>query len=186
MVRERNIINGMRNKWKIIEGEIPVLLVAPHNFPHIRNGTRKLRDAGTGLLVEKLCVKTGAWGIISIAIQKDPNWYVDSAFREKLKNIISSNEIKVVIDIHGRRLSWPTLIDAYPNKNFKREFGIKILRNFKVRHFKDDDQLTIIEDLDNLKISGVEIEIRQDGRIKGSKLYNDVINNLRQLINNLL
>lgn len=51
--------------WKIIEGNLPVLLVASHNYPHLRKGLVKPKDIGTGDLVKVLCNKYNCWGIIS-------------------------------------------------------------------------------------------------------------------------
>lgn len=178
--------NAVEDKWKIIKGENLILLVASHNRPHNREGVIKPADIGTGLLVEDLCVQTKAWGMVSETVQEDPNWYKDSKFRNKLENIVDTNGIKAVIDIHGRKHSWQHLLDAYPNNSFRRRFGVQVLRDFAIQPFKDNDQLTITEDLDSVNIPGVEIEIRKDGRIKGTGLYDEVVNTLKQLIDSLL
>ncbi len=149
--------------WRIIQGEIPIILVASHNQNHVRGGNLKLADIGTGDIVEDLCQKTGCWGIMSIEVQDDPNWYVQSPFREKVKKLILDNNLSFVCDIHGRKASAEYLTEYFPNHTFQKDSKV-LLNGKQISHFKDNDQLTLVEDLDSLNIAGVEVEIRKDGR----------------------
>lgn len=150
------------SRWREIFGVTKVLLVASHNYPHVRGASLKLADVGTGEVVESLCKKFGCWGLISTKIQSDPNWYVDSPFREMAKEIIDTRQIEIVLDIHGRNLDCENLIEFFPNDSFGKK---KCFEGLVVKEFVDDEQLTLIEDLDNHGISGVEVEIRKDGRV---------------------
>jgi len=175
----------MSGEWKIIKGQNPILLVASHNYPQIREAIIKPRDIGTGNLVERLCETTSSWGTISETVQLDPNWYKNSDFRNMVKNIIKRNNIKVVLDIHGRRKSWPRIIDFYPNNSFKQKFS-STLDGLSVIDFKDGDQTTLSEDIDRLNVPSIEIEIRRDGREIGTKNYYEVISVLERVIRNLM
>lgn len=77
--------------WQILEGEKTVLVIAGHNLTHGRSGKMKVADMGTGNIARLLCEKYRFWGIVSTRKQLDPNWYVDSPFREEVKKLI--NEI---------------------------------------------------------------------------------------------
>lgn len=172
------------SSWKLILGNIQVLLVASHNYPHIRRGKIKQGELGTGDLVEYLCRKTGSWGIISETIQPDPNWYKNSPLREEVKRIIKAYKIKVVLDVHGRRNKWFSLIDFYPNKRFKEKFPAS-LNELSVIEFVNNEQLTLAEDLDQQGLPCLEIEIRKDGRIPGKQNYEVVISTIEKLVNKI-
>lgn len=152
--------------WKYLTGTHPILLVAGHNFPHWRHGTLKPRDVGTGNLVEWLCQVTNTQGIIATEIQPDPNWYPGSDFRQEVLRLIQDNAIHTIIDIHGRKLESNNLIEVLPNQKYTSLFP-ETLGAFAVKHFKQDRQLTLCEELDTLDIPAIEVEVRRDGREQG-------------------
>jgi len=163
--------------WQIIEGKVPVLLVAGHNAPHLRNGQIKKRDWGTGNMVSYLCEKTGAFGIITTEIQLDPNFYEEAEFRNKVIELISHKAIKLVIDIHGRRADYPYLIEFFINKYFDQ----KLLTGEMMYNSQMRNQKLLIN---ALKVPGVEVEIRKDGRTWGTENFGKVIEKLEKIINN--
>lgn len=172
------------NKWKIINGKTLILLVAAHNFPQYRNGKIKPRDLNTGLLVEILSKYLDCWGIISTGLQIDPNYYVDSHFRKKIKELIEKKAIKLIVDIHGRKANAKDLIAFYPNKEFQKQYFLPI-RNFPIRKFKSDGQVTISEDLEISQIPSLQIEIRKDGRVIGSEGNKTVVSLITELLKSL-
>lgn len=144
--------------FQIIEGTKPILVVAGHNFEQGRQGRIKFAEWGTGVIGRRLCDKYRFFGIISTKKQMDPNWYTDSSFREKVKEIIVKNKIELVIDLHGSGIQNEELVYLRGNKKFKDKYKIE------VRNFIENEQMTLAEELDE-KIAVVEIEIREDGRI---------------------
>lgn len=144
--------------YQIIEGNKPVLVIAGHNFNHGRDGKIKLADIGTGDIVRNLCQKYNLYGLVSTRSQLDPNWYRLSSFREKVKDIIKSKNIKLIIDIHGKSLSSQNLIELKGNFKFKEMYSVD------VNNFIDNQQQTLAEELDNI-IPVLQIEIREDGRV---------------------
>lgn len=156
----------MVDKFTLISGNKPILLLAAHNYPHIRNGVTKAADIGTGGLVQKYCDKYGFWGLVATSVQDDPNWYQNSEFRRKAKEIIKNNNIKCVLDIHGSDISSEHLLELLPNNNFLSQYK-DLTHGQTVKPFKNNIQLTIAEDLDLLDIPCLELEVRKDGRVLG-------------------
>lgn len=144
--------------YQIIEGGIKVLLAAGHNFNHGRNGKIKLADLGTGKIVRKLCVKYKCWGIISTREQMDPNWYSESPFREKIRQIVKKEQINLIIDFHGSSMANEKLVYLRGNKKFKESYKIESL------DFINNEQTTLGEEWDRI-VPTIEVEIREDGRI---------------------
>lgn len=147
------------NGWQIIVGKIKVLVVAGHNFSQGREGKIKWADLGTGELVRKICDDFKFWGIISTREQMDPNWYVNSPFREKIREIVKKKNIGLIIDIHGKNLGAEKLVELKGNKKFKEKYKIK------VNDFVENDQETLAEEMNNL-VPVLQMEIREDGRVK--------------------
>lgn len=149
--------------WQIIEGKNPVLLVAGHNLRHLRQGKIKVADMQTGRLVRTLCEKYGFWGIVSTRVIQDPNWYTNSPFREKVKELTNEKSIDLVIDVHGSRIGASNLIKLRGNSRFVDVYEKK-LKNWKLYGFIDNEQITLAEELDRV-LPVIEIEIREDGRL---------------------
>ncbi|MFH1840934.1 MAG: HAD-IA family hydrolase [Candidatus Shapirobacteria bacterium] len=144
--------------WQTIEGKKNILLVAQHNSLTIRQGKLKLPESNTGEIVKKICIEKEYWGMITNFIQKDPNWYKNSLFRKKALEVIKLNNIKTVLDFHERRPDYPELIEFLPNKVFRKKYP-ECLKLAILKNFKNDQQLTLSEELDRLGVPGLEIEI---------------------------
>jgi hypothetical protein len=162
-------------KWILIEGNQPALLVAGHNAPQIREGQMKKRDWGTGNVVKYLCEKTGAFGIIATETQPDPNFYEDAPLRRKVIELISDRAIKQVLDIHGRRADYPYLIEFFVNKYFDQG----VLGGEMVFKAEVKNQKLLVNSLD---VPAVEVEIRRDGRTWGEENFEIVIEKLEKII----
>lgn len=98
-------ISTGKNNFKIIEGTTSILLSAPHAVKQNRDGKIKEEDKLTGAIVEYLCMRTGANGIIrTYNCNDDPN-YENSGksleYKEAIINMIKQKNIKLLIDIHG-------------------------------------------------------------------------------------
>ena len=167
--------------WQIIEGEKPILVVAGHNFAQGRYGKIKSADLGTGAVARDMCKKYIFWGIISTKEQMDPNWYVNSPFREKVKEIIKQKQIKLILDIHGSNLGRDDLVKLIGNKKFKENYKIE------ADSFKDDQQTTLAEELNN-EAAVLQIEIREDGRVRtiDEVKYDETQNIIKDLLDKLI
>lgn len=166
--------------WQVVEGRKPIIVVAGHNFRQGREGRMKPADMGTGRMAREICEKYGFWGIVSTRDQLDPNWYVDSPFRKKVKQMIVNLGIKLVIDIHGSKLGSEELLELKGNKRFRKKYGIE------VEDFRQNNQTTLAEEMEEV-VAALQIEIREDGRIEtidklkfceAEKLINNLLNKL--------
>lgn len=84
------------------EGNIPILITAPHSVRYIKQKKIRVSDEFTGataLLLKKLT------GCHILAVSKlyggDPNTDKKCFYKESLSKIIQSNKIRMVIDLHG-------------------------------------------------------------------------------------
>ncbi len=82
-------------------GSGKVLITAPHAVNHIREGSTKIVDYCTGPIAKALSDLTGAHLLYLNYYSRDPNYYDDTSFKEALANFVPSNNIKLVVDIHG-------------------------------------------------------------------------------------
>lgn len=80
-----------------------VLLTAPHAVNHIRNGMVKINEYCTGPIVSVLSELTGAHILYLNYYSQDPNYYDDTPFKQALADFILSQNIKLVLDIHGAK-----------------------------------------------------------------------------------
>lgn len=114
-----NGILNTGNNTRVIPGNCPILLSAPHAVRQIRNGKIKGADTLTGPIVEVLCEKTGAHGIIrTFNLGDDPNNDNTGhglAYKESIIDIAKKNNIKCIIDIHGCCDDYPFDIDIGTN-----------------------------------------------------------------------
>lgn len=100
-----NGINNKNNNFKVINGNLPILLSAPHAVNQYRNGNLKGADILTGAITEYLCEITGVNGIIRTYNSKDDPNYENVGkslkYKESILRIIKEKEISLFIDIHG-------------------------------------------------------------------------------------
>lgn len=103
-----NNCNGISDtgvNFKIIYGNLPILLSAPHAVRQSRNGQIKGADTLTGPIVELLCERTGANGIIrTFNLQDDPN--SENArygleYKKAILGLVEQKDISCMFDIHG-------------------------------------------------------------------------------------
>ena len=91
--------------FKIIKGNIPVLISAPHSVECFRNGYVKSSDRMTGGIAEYLCEKYGLYGITrTFCNNDDPNYYntgISLEYKKAVIDLINSSKIEFMFDIHG-------------------------------------------------------------------------------------
>jgi hypothetical protein len=175
--------NFIEDGWKIREGKIPVLFVAQHAFPQKREGVLKPEDLMTGSIAEMLAQKLDAFSIITTQVQDDPNWYENSLFRQKVFELVKANNIKLVIDLHGRKNDSENERELFLNKTLKEKYKIDFGDEWRLMEFKNNEQLTLSEDLDKEDIPSCELELRLDVR-QNILAGNDV--SIEELLNKLI
>lgn len=88
----------------IEEGNIPIMISAPHAINQFREGQIKWADMYTGGISRYLREITGCHLIYSCKFtETDPNYDVPgkNKYQEALKEYVSKNKIKLLLDLHG-------------------------------------------------------------------------------------
>jgi len=190
-----------RNEYvEIIEGRIPVLLSAPHVYPHRRPSLTLSYKGGeefTDMIVRDICGNTGAWGIIQAKETPfDPNYHkiMDNPYKEAVAQIIKIGNITKFLDIHGLNLSNEYDLGIYyPSKYFKSINLSKDISNAvdkgKLRginscifRLNDDLEETLGEYVaSELKVPSVQLEVARYIR-ESDKLRNAFIGNLSEYV----
>lgn len=121
------ITSDASKNFKILDGKLPILLSAPHAVRQLRNGQVKFADTLTGPIVEFLCEKSGANGIVRTCnMEDDPNSENTGYGLEYKKAILGlavRKNIKCMIEMHGCADNQVFDIDIGTNN------GINIQRN---------------------------------------------------------
>jgi len=90
--------------FKVVEGECPVLVSAPHACMHVRDGVSKMQEEYTGAIALYLAEHCGCHAIFTqYKTAEDPNWQSDSSYKKAIKALVLENGIRFCIDLHGMR-----------------------------------------------------------------------------------
>lgn len=97
---------------EVIGGVKPVIITSPHSNESKRNNESHHDAVGLEALARMLADITGASIIYSkFKNIRDPNFYDDSSFKSKLRELINSKNQKLVIDLHGSNSYRPYDVD---------------------------------------------------------------------------
>lgn len=99
--------------FKVVPGNIPVIITAPHATRPLREGNRRFADGGgTAALALSVAELTGAHVIYTTGEgPSDPNYYDDNGFKRELARLIDEIQPRYVLDIHGSHPYRPYDID---------------------------------------------------------------------------
>lgn len=104
-----------------IRGETPILVSAPHASVHKRMGKLKRQEFYTGAISVILHSLTGCHVLYTNRVMKsDPNYYDDTPYKAKLGEVVKSNDIKFLVDLHGTGPERDH--DIYPGLGVDKEF----------------------------------------------------------------
>lgn len=94
--------NKSDDYFGIIEGEIPVLLSAPHGAKHLRDGRWKGEDEYTASLAITLGALTGASVIfVKNKTVEDSNYLPTTRYKDAIRELAAERGIGFLADIHG-------------------------------------------------------------------------------------
>ena len=103
-------------KYRVLSGNVPVLISAPHSVNQIRGEDVRDAEKYTGALTRYLCNATSSFGIFQIFTHADPNTDEENAYKNAVVNLVNAYNIKLLIDIHSSTFSDDTDIDVVTNK----------------------------------------------------------------------
>ena len=90
---EINNYNGLYNGityLKIVYGNLPILLSAPHSVKQVRNNKIKKSDGLTGAIVEYLAKLSDTYGITRICnLLDDPNYLIQEVVYNIKKTVLN-------------------------------------------------------------------------------------------------
>lgn len=141
---EDDLKNGLIEKDKgimIFQGEIPILLSAPHSVEQTREGKMKYGEGRTAPIVQLLHEKEGCFGAFkTMNFDDDANYDPENYYKNELINIVRKHNIKLLLDLH---------IMA-PNREHNIDIGTGFGRNILHR----DDLLQVIRS--NFELNSID------------------------------
>ena len=180
-------------KYRVLSGNVPVLLSAPHAVNQIRGEDVRDAEKYTGALARYLANSTNSYAIFQLFTHSDPNTDMESMYKDGVLNLINGFNIKLLIDIHSSTFSDDTDIDIVSNNRETlngmdrlidklKELGIKYNVTFDEKNFpnKEKENEIIYETSKTCGIPSFRIVINN------KKLHIDDDNNKLEDIINLL
>ena len=164
---EANNYNGVMSKkfnFNTFEGDIPILLSAPHAVRATRDGMIKSCDMLTGGIVEYLCNNLGTYGIIrSCNLNDDPNKDSDGfgmQYKEAINLMIKKYGIVTLIDFHG----------CGDNHGFDVDIGTNFGKNI---NYFDDSLSCIVNGLNGIGKIMIDARFRASGEANISRYIHE-------------
>ena len=103
-------------KYRILSGNTPVLLSAPHSVNQIRGDDVRDAEKFTGAITRYLSNSSNSYAIFQLFTHADPNTDEIHNYKNAIINLIEAYNIKLLIDIHSSEFSDDTDIDIVTNK----------------------------------------------------------------------
>ena len=172
---EKNRLNNKKKSFRVIKGNIPVIISAPHSVKQLREGKVKEAENQTGAIASIFSEETDCFAIYkTYNNQDDANYDIENnKYKEEIKKIIKENDIRILLDIHGAKDEHNFDIDlgtAYGEninnnieilkrlKNYFKKYKIENVTENKI--FKADSIRTISKYInEETKIPCIQLEI---------------------------
>ena len=185
--------------YKYKEGTIPILISAPHTVKQWRNNEYKSADTYTGALVKTLNETTGAHIIYKTTTNGDENYTTEETdYRKKIKDIVESNNIRVVLDLHGMTLEKESDIDIGTGNTYNINLlnqdyiyssiinSLNSLNHTTNKYFIGGGPYTISTYVSQkIGIPSVQIEINRKFRDTDSENFTYIVEQLSKMIKNI-
>jgi len=169
-------------KYRVLSGNVPVLLSAPHSVNQIRGDDVRDAEKYTGSLVRYLSSSTSSYAIFQLFTHADPNTDIENDYKNAIVNLINGFNIKLLLDIHSSTFKDETDIDIVTNNRETLRGMDNLFDKFKELGIKYN--ITIDEQNEPNKEKENEI-ITVSSLICGVPSMRIVINNKRlDIINN--
>ena len=134
---EKNRLNNKEKSFRVIKGNIPVIISAPHSVKQLREGRVKGAEYQTGAIASILSEETSCFAIYkTYNNQDDANYDMENnEYKEEIKKIIKENDIRILLDIHGAKDEHNFDIDLGTAYGENINNNIEILKRLK-NYFK--------------------------------------------------
>ena len=103
-------------KYRVLSGNLPVLISAPHAVNQIRGDDVRDAERFTGALTRYLSNSTSSYAIFELFTHADPNSDEEHDYKNGIINLIEAYKIKLLIDIHSSEFKDDTDIDVVTNQ----------------------------------------------------------------------
>lgn len=123
-------------KYRILSGNTPVLLSAPHSVNQIRGDDVRKAEKYTGSITRFLSNSTNSYAIFQLFTHADPNTDEIHNYKNAIINLIEAYNIKLLIDIHSSEFSDDTDIDIVTNKRKSLCNNESLIDKFKLLAIK--------------------------------------------------
>lgn len=130
-------------KYRVLSGNVPVLLSAPHSVNQIRGEDVRESEKYTGAIVRYLSRITNSYAIFQMFTHADPNLDEGHDYKNAVVNLIETYKIRLFIDIHSSSFLDDTDIDIVTN-NHESLCGMNMLVN-KIRNLGVEYNVSIDE-----------------------------------------
>ena len=99
--------------FNVIEGNVPIVVTAPHATKPFREGKYRFSDGGGTAALAKLLNKLTGVTVLytTFSSPSDPNFYDDNSFKTSLGSLIEKRRPILLLDIHGSHSYRPYDVD---------------------------------------------------------------------------
>ena len=185
-------------KYRVLSGNIPVLISAPHSVNQLRGDEVREAEKYTGALARYLSYATGSFAIFQLFTHADPNFDSDHNYKNGIINLIEVNGIKLLIDIHSSTFKDDTDIDIVTDGRTTLLDKTNIIDDFKKialkNNVKVDENNIPNKDNENEIISVVSLVCgipslrlvinNKKLNFDNEKVFYNIVNTIRELIVN--
>lgn len=185
-------------KYRVLSGNIPVLISAPHSVNQLRGDEVREAEKYTGALARYLSYATGSFAIFQLFTHADPNFDSDHNYKNGIINLIEVNGIKLLIDIHSSTFKDDTDIDIVTDGRTTLLDKTNIIDDFKKialkNNVKVDENNIPNKDNENEIISVVSLVCgipslrlvinNKKLSLNNEKVFYNIVNTIRELIVN--
>ena len=185
-------------KYRVLSGNIPVLISAPHSVNQLRGDEVREAEKYTGALARYLSYATGSFAIFQLFTHADPNFDSDHNYKNGIINLIEVNGIKLLIDIHSSTFKDDTDIDIVTDGRTTLLDKNNIIDDFKKIALKNkvkvDENNIPNKDNENEIISVVSLVCgipslrlvinNKKLSLDNEKVFYNIVNTIRELIVN--
>ena len=99
----KNAKEQRKRAFEVIEGQVPIIISAPHCVQQLRNGKIKSSEGETGAIVQYLAEKIQCYAIYKTYNNNDDANYdiENNPYKEEIMKIVKQKGIKLLLDLHG-------------------------------------------------------------------------------------